>query len=255
MPEEKKQSEEKKPSEGIMQSEEKKQSEEKALSEGNVLSEEQTAAAEEAERAWQKRHRRRVRAVRSFLLRLFSLALVVYILVFHIVGIAIMPNGDMYPRLDAGDLLLFYRIDRNIKSQDIVVIDKAVQEDYSAVQAQPAEEPTFFRKALNWLGFKDPAAPPTRRFVGRVIACAGDTVNLSDEQGLIVNGNTLVEPNIFYPTKPYEGYMEYPVTLKPGEYFVLSDYRNGGADSRFYGPVKLEEIQGIVITVVRRNNL
>ena len=246
MPEEKKQSEEKKPSEGIMQSEEKKQSEEKALSEGNVLSEEQTAAAEEAERARQKRHRRRVRAVRSFLLRLFSLALVVYILVFHIVGIAIMPNGDM---------LLFYRIDRNIKSQDIVVIDKAVQEDYSAVQAQPAEEPTFFRKALNWLGFKDPAAPPTRRFVGRVIACAGDTVNLSDEQGLTVNGNTLVEPNIFYPTKPYEGYMEYPVTLKPGEYFVLSDYRNGGADSRFYGPVMLEEIQGIVITVVRRNNL
>ena len=248
MPEEKKQSEEKKPSEGIMQSEEKIQSEEKALSEGNVLSEEQTVSAEEAERARQKRHRRRVRAVRSFLLRLF-------ILVFHIVGIAIMPNGDMYPRLDAGDLLLFYRIDRNIKAQDIVVIDKAVQEDYSAVQAQPAEEPTFFRKALNWLGFKDPAAPPTRRLVGRVIACAGDTVNLSDEQGLTVNGNTLVEPNIFYPTKPYEGYMEYPVTLKPGEYFVLSDYRNGGADSRFYGPVLLEEIQGIVITVVRRNNL
>ena len=141
MPEEKKQSEEKN------QSEEKALSEENALSGENVLSEEQTVSAEEAERARQKRHRRRVRAVRSFLLRLFSLALVVYILVFHIVGIAIMPNGDMYPRLDAGDLLLFYRIDRNIKSQDIVVIDKAVQEDYSAVQAQPAEEPTFFRKA------------------------------------------------------------------------------------------------------------
>ena len=48
---------------------------------------------------------------------------------------------------------------------------------------------------------------------------------------------------------------EYPVVLGEGEYFVLSDARNGGADSRCFGPVTQEEIQGIVITLLRRNNL
>ncbi|MBR0391849.1 MAG: signal peptidase I [Oscillospiraceae bacterium] len=170
----------------------------------------------------QKRRRRRIRALRSFLFRLVALAIVVYVLLFHVVGLAVMPNGDMSPRLDAGDLLLFYRIDRNPKSQDIVVINR-----------------------------KDNG----QRFVLRVIACPGDTVEVSEEKGLAVNGNTQIETNIHYPTRPYENGIEYPLTLKDGEYFVMADYRNGGMDSRFFGPVTQDEIEGIVISLLRRNNL
>ena len=210
-------------------------------------------AGKEKER--QKRRRRRIRAYRSFLLRTILLALVVYILFFHVVGLAVMPSGDMSPRLDAGDLLLYYRIEKTAKSRDIVVIDKAVNADDSAVTVAAKEDPGFVRKALDWLGFKDPDAPKTKRFVCRVIACAGDTVNITEEGGLTVNGNSLVENYIYDVTKPYEGYVEYPVVLKEGEYFVLSDMRNGGSDSRFFGPVKQEEILGIVITILRRSNL
>lgn len=169
-----------------------------------------------------KRRRRRIRALRSFLLRLAALAAVLYVLLFHIIGITTMPGEDMSPRLSAGDLLLFYRLDRAPKAQDIVVIDR-----------------------------KD----TRKRYVSRVVAGPGDTVNISDESGLQVNGNTQAETKIFYPTKPYVGQVEFPVTLGEDEYFVLADYRNGGADSRYFGPVKQEEIQGIVITVLRRNNL
>ena len=205
--------------------------------------------------ARRKRRRRRIRALRSFLLRTISLALVVYILVFHVIGLTVMPSGDMTPRLDAGDLLLFYRIDKTAKSRDIVVVDKAINKDNSANESPAKEDPGFIRKALNWLGFKDPDAPPTQRFVCRVVACPGDTVNITEEGGLSVNGNTLIEDFIYSPTRPYEGYVEYPVVLGPEEYFVLSDSRNGGVDSRYFGPVGLEEIQGIVITILRRNNL
>ena len=55
--------------------------------------------------------------------------------------------------------------------------------------------------------------------------------------------------------KPYMDQMEYPIVLGDGEYFVMADYRNGGEDSRYFGPVTQDEIQGIVITVLRRNNL
>lgn len=203
----------------------------------------------------QKRKHRRVRALRSFLLRLISLALIVYILLFHVVGLTVMAGGDMSPRLSAGDLLLFYRIDRTAKARDVVVIDKAVNRDNSANTEGTAKDPGFIRRALNWLGFKDPDAPETKRFVCRVIACAGDTVVITDEGGLTVNGNALTETDIFSPTRPYEGYTEYPVTLGEGEYFVLSDLRNGGTDSRYFGIVTQDEIQGIVITMLRRNNL
>ena len=201
-----------------------------------------------------RRRRRRIRALRSLLLRTVLLALVLYILFFHLVGIMMMPNGDMYPRVDAGDLILFYRLERQAKAQDLVVIDKAVNADKSAMETERTD-PGFIRKALNWLGFRDPDAPETQRFVCRVIAAPGDTVEVSEERGLTVNGNALIETNIFYPTRPYEGYPSDPITLGTDEYYVLADYRNGGADSRFFGAVKLDEIQGVVITIVRRNNL
>ena len=190
--------------------------------ETNAKTQEVQAVVVAANDARLKRRRRRIRALRSFLIRLAALAAVMYVLLFHIIGITTMPGEDMSPRLSAGDLLLFYRLDRAPKAQDIVVIDR-----------------------------KDTG----KRYVSRVVAGPGDTVNISDETGLQVNGNTQAETKIFYPTKPYVGQVVFPVTLGEDEYFVLADYRNGGADSRYFGPVKQEEIQGIVITVLRRNNL
>lgn len=200
-----------------------------------------------------RRRRRRVRALRSFLLRLVGLALVLYVLLFHIVGLTVMPTSDMVPRMDAGDMVLFYRLDHSWKAQDVVVIDKAVQNDYSPV-IRERQDKTWWRNALDWLGFTDPEDPVTTRFICRVVAVPGDTVEVTDNR-LIINGNAMIESGIYYVTNAYVGYTEYPVQLGEDEYFVMADFRNGGVDSRFFGPVTADEIQGTVITVVRRNNL
>ena len=92
-------------------------------------------------------------------------------------------------------------------------------------------------------------------YLGRVIAVGGDTVDITDDATLIVNGNAISEPKIFYTTPRFEGYEEYPQTVPEGEYFILVDRREGGEDSRYYGPVSESEILGKVITAVRRNNL
>ena len=100
------------------------------------------------------------------------------------------------------------------------------------------------------------AAEGAKCFVCRVVGAPGDTVEVTEEKGLTVNGNSVIESNIFYPTKPYEeGKAQYPLKLGAGEYFVMADQRNGGMDSRYFGVVNAEEIQGVVITVLRRNNL
>jgi signal peptidase I len=91
--------------------------------------------------------------------------------------------------------------------------------------------------------------------MGRVIAVAGDTVDITDDGKLIVNGNTINEPKIFYKTPRYEGYEEFPLTVPQGEYFILVDRREGGEDSRYYGTVTAKEIKGSVVTLIRRNNM
>ncbi len=220
--------------------------------------EEQTAAPAKkplsAEEKRKRRRRRRWKAFRGFLFRTLALLLVVYVLLFHIVGITTMPNGDMYPRIDSGDLVLFYRLEENYKYQNVVVIDKAVDANGPVILGNQPEK-SFVRKALDFLGFKDPDMPETTRFVCRIVAGPGDTVDFPEGERLTVNGNALVESNIFYTTQVYEGYENFPITLKENEYYVMSDYRRGGVDSRFFGPVKFDEIQGVVITIMRRNNI
>ena len=131
-----------------------------------------------------RREEKSVKNYQFFALRLILILAVIWVLFFVIVGVAHMPSADMYPRIDMGDFVLFYRLDKDVKAQDIIVLEKEV--------------------------------PCTSR---------------------------------------YEGYTEYPLTLQEGECFVLADSRNGGTDSRFFGPVTRDEIDGTVITIVRRNNL
>jgi signal peptidase I len=187
-------------------------------------------AAEEAEGARTVeevvKSERSVRKYQRFVLRLVAVLVILWVLFFQIIGVTHMPTNDMYPRLDMGDLVVFYRLDTDVEAQDVIVIEKAT-----------------------------PASGGEKQlFISRVIAKEGDTVEISKDHA-IVNGHTLAETNVFYPTPAYVSDVSYPLTLGPGECFVLADKRDEGTDSRYFGPVSKEEIRGCVITIVRRNNL
>ena len=55
-------------------------------------------------------------------------------------------------------------------------------------------------------------ASTVARYVSRVIAVAGDTVDITPEGKLRVNGSTMLETNIFFETYPFEGFTAYPIT-------------------------------------------
>lgn len=167
-----------------------------------------------------------VKDYQFFLLRLVFFVVVLWLLFYVFIGIVIMPTADMYPRIDAGDMVIFYRLDKDVCAQDVVAIKKEV--------------PTLSGEQL---------------IICRVVAAEGDTVEISSNGRLIVNGNSIIENNIFYDMEAYEDFVEYPLTLAEGEYFVLADNRRDGTDSRFFGPVQKDEILGTVFSIVRRNNL
>lgn len=161
-----------------------------------------------------------MRALRNFLVRLFLLITVIGILFGVVFWLTPMANADMQPAVCAGDLMLYYRLEKNLKSDDVVVFQK------EGIQ-----------------------------YTGRIVAVPGDVVEITDESELMVNKNTVMEDNIFYTTPAYDSEVEYPLALKENQYFILCDNREGAKDSRSFGVVDTSEIKGKVITIVRRSGI
>jgi signal peptidase I len=79
------------------------------------------------------------------------------------------------------------------------------------------------------------------RLIKRVIAVAGDTVDIRDGK-VYINGEVIEEPYIKGSTPSMSDI--YPLTLKDGEFFVMGDNRENSSDSRSFGPIKRENIEG-----------
>lgn len=82
--------------------------------------------------------------------------------------------------------------------------------------------------------------------VKRVIATAGQTVDIDFGAGVVyVDGEALEEPYIREPTWLDEG-LEFPITVPAGCVFLMGDNRNGSKDSRSaeLGPVDTRHIIG-----------
>lgn len=158
--------------------------------------------------------------IAAFFEKLILMIVLLGVLFGYVFGITPMKSNDMSPRLSAGDLLLYYRMETKFRSDDVVVFEKN-----------------------------------GKQYVGRIVAKGGDSVEVTDDSQLKINNSTMVETGIFYPTTKYGDEVVYPVNLNSDEYFILCDYRNGAKDSRYFGAVKQTEIKGKVLTVIRRSDL
>ena len=112
-----------------------------------------------------RRRRRRVldrESISGFFSRLAILILMLAVLFGVVFGIEPMSNDDMSPRISAGDLLLYYRLVDEWNNGDVMVF----QQD-------------------------------GEHRVARIVARGGDTVEVTDQATLVVNGSTIIENDIF----------------------------------------------------------
>ena len=158
--------------------------------------------------------------IAGFFTKLIAIVVMLVLLFGFAFGVTPMENDDMSPRISAGDLLFYYRLANDLVTGDVLVFEKDGEQ-----------------------------------YVGRIVANPGDTVEVTDQATLVVNGSTVLENDIYYTTPKYDDGPTYPLTLAQDEYFILCDYREGARDSRYFGPVSAGEIKGKVITVIRRSGL
>lgn len=162
----------------------------------------------------------RKRALRELATKFLTLLVFLGIVFGVVFGITPMRNQDMMPKISAGDLMVYERLENSWISGDVVVWKKE-----------------------------------GKTYTGRIVAVPGDQVKITEEEGLEINGSVVAESNIFYKTPAYEGAVAYPLTLSSGEYFVLGDFREGAKDSRYFGPIERKEIKGKVLVVLRRKEI
>ena len=155
------------------------------------------AVRAEIERLKQRQERKK--EVWGIISRILFVAMAVVLVNIYVVRIATVNGASMEPTLHSGDVVLCSPLGYTPDYGDIVVTEMD-------------------------LGDGD--------LIKRVIALAGDTVDVNYETGKVsVNGKQIDEPYTLGPTN-LEGDVEFPVQVPQGRVFLLGDNRNNSIDSR-----------------------
>lgn len=131
--------------------------------------------------------------------------------------INVVSGLSMYPTLSDDDYLVVEKYDFHISRYDIVTLE--IPDD----QGNPM------------------------RIVKRIYGLPGEKIEIYSDGSVWIDGIKLPDEWQVYQELEYANpVLEYEVTLKPNEYYVLGDNRDISMDSRSFGPVKEDQIRGIV---------
>lgn len=154
------------------------------------------------------------------LLKIGIIALFVVIIFTFFFGIVQVRDNAMDPAVKDGDLVIYYRLDKNYVASDLAVLEKQGKTQ-----------------------------------VRRVVGIEGDKIDINRDNGLEINGYPQQEDNIYTETLPVVGKTKFPLTVGTEQVFVLGDNRKYAVDSRTYGCVDKSDTKGKVIAVIRRRSL
>jgi signal peptidase I len=175
-----------------------------------------------------RRARSRAREYGEALVLAFVMALVIRTFVVQAFQI---PSASMYPTLHVGDHIL---VNKFVYGLSVPLVGTRLM-PFSAPQRGDV------------VVFVYPV-DPSKDFVKRVVAVAGDVVEIRDTR-VVVNGQVWDDPHGYFDDEMgrhasgLRGHYG-PATVPDGKVFLLGDNRDHSYDSRFWGFVDVRNIKG-----------
>jgi signal peptidase I len=171
-----------------------------------------------------------------------------------------IPSGSMEPRLLVGDRVLVNKIVYDVRQPERGEIVVFRGPDNWVPENTPDPNVGFFSKLGRTVGdLVGVSQPGEKDFIKRVIGLPGDEVSCCDVNGnVIVNGTPLDEPYVHEnspvdaPPVPRECRSRKfgPVTVEPGQMWVMGDHRLVSQDSRCQGQVPIDNVIGRAFVIV-----
>ena len=153
----------------------------------------------------------------SFFIKVFVTLIVLTVVFRFIAGIHICHTNCAYPTIRDGEFCLTYRL-AELKQGTMIVYRHDGEVKF-----------------------------------GRVIAFGSDKVSIFNDF-ISVNDYGISE-NAVYPTSPEGSAISYPYQVPENCVFVLNDFRSDLSDSRTYGGIPLEDVEGAVVFTMRMRGI
>ena len=152
----------------------------------------------------------------NLMIKIAAIALAVWLVFAFVLGISINYGNNMHPAVNDGDLVVSLKLQRPYLNAAVL--------------------------------YRHDGKTRT----GRVVGLPGNVIDISEKGELLVNG-AIASEDVYYPTKKAENSkVTYPYTVEEGRAFILNDYREDTDDSRSFGAVSLDDIEGPLIFSMRR---
>lgn len=158
------------------------------------------------------KRQKRKQNIRSYIIvsAQFAVLIVLIIAAFYVLmGLSSVDGNSMYPTLHDGDVIIYQRGADDYKVGDVVIIDR----------------------------------PDGEEFVKRIVAVAGDTVNIQNGK-VYVNGKEQVLDGPVGDTYVMDDSVPNPYKVGDNQVFVLGDNRFNSEDSRSFGAVSIDDLRG-----------
>jgi signal peptidase I len=176
-----------------------------------------------------------------------------------------IPSGSMENTLMIGDRVLVNKVVYNIRQPERgeIIVFKGPNNWVPEMQAGPTNTGMLAKVGRTVADLVGMGQPGEKDFIKRIIGLPGDTVQCCDAQGrVMVNGEPLVEPYVTEnspldedPAMNRCGPRKFgPITVAPGNMWVMGDHRLVSQDSRCQGQVPINNIIGKAFVVVWPRN-
>lgn len=176
----------------------------------------------------------------------FVIAYVIYICINYFFGtIAGIKQTSMYPTAKDGERVIVGRrilYNKELKRGDIVTLVAPDEE----LEQSDIYAPYIERTGLDWFIYNI-LEIGKKSYVKRIIAVGGDTIKITEEGTVYLNGEELQEDYLAEGvTTPILGDY-YELQVPKGYVYVMGDNRSASKDSREFGVVPLDKIEGKVL--------